>query len=59
VRLGGAVESPTVAEAAAQVARAVPGVTNVIAQLEVRPGLAGLPVFAGVSGMEDIVPGGG
>ena len=59
VRLGGAVDSPARAEAAQQVAAGVPGVKEVIAQLEVRPGLAGLPVFAGVSGLEDIVPGGG
>ena len=59
VRLGGAVDSPAVADAAKQVAAAVPGVTAVIAQREVHPGLAGLPVFAGVSGIEDIVPGGG
>jgi osmotically-inducible protein OsmY len=59
VRLGGAVDSPAAAEAARQVAAVVPGVREVIAQLEVRPGLAGLPVFAGVSGLEDIVPGGG
>jgi osmotically-inducible protein OsmY len=59
VRLGGAVDSPAAAEAARQVAAAVPGVSEVVAQLEVRPGLAGLPVFAGVSGIEDIVPGGG
>jgi osmotically-inducible protein OsmY len=59
VRLGGAVDSPAAAEAAAQVARGVPGVTNVIAQVAIRPGLAGLPIFAGVSGIEDTVPGGG
>ncbi|HEV2238869.1 MAG TPA: BON domain-containing protein [Ktedonobacterales bacterium] len=59
VRLGGAVDSPAAAQAAAEIAGAVPGVTTVIAQLDVRPGLAGLPVFAGVSGIEDIVPGGG
>jgi osmotically-inducible protein OsmY len=58
VRLGGAVDSPATAEAARQVAAAVPGVREVITQLEVRPGSAGLPVFAGVSGVEDIVPGG-
>jgi osmotically-inducible protein OsmY len=58
VRLGGVVDSPATAAAAWQVAAAVHGVLGVIAQLEVRPGGAGLPVFAGVSGVEDIVPGG-
>ncbi len=59
VRLGGAVTSTAAAEAARQITAAVPGVTEVITQLEIRPGLTGLPVFAGVSGMSDIVPGGG
>jgi osmotically-inducible protein OsmY len=57
VRLGGAVDSSASIEAATQVAASVPGVKEVVAQLEVRPGLTGLPVFAGVSGIEDIVPG--
>jgi osmotically-inducible protein OsmY len=59
VRLGGVVDAPAVADAAVRIAQAVPGVTNVIAQLEVRPDLGGVPTFAGVSGVADIVPGGG
>lgn len=58
VRLGGAVTTPEARSAATQVAGAVPGVARVENELVVRTDADVVPVFAGITGQEDRVPGG-
>jgi osmotically-inducible protein OsmY/sporulation protein YlmC with PRC-barrel domain len=58
VHLRGAVDSFSAYEAATKVASAVPGVKTLVNQLVIRPGADVVPVFAGITGQEDLVPGG-
>lgn len=58
VRLGGVVSTPDARSAATQVAEAVPGVARVENELIVRAGADVVPVFSGIVGQEDRVPGG-
>jgi osmotically-inducible protein OsmY len=58
VRLRGAVATSEARAAAAQVAAAVPGAERVVNELAVRPDADVVPVFAGVTGQDDLVPGG-
>jgi osmotically-inducible protein OsmY len=59
VRLAGVVETPAARQAATAIAESVPGVERVANELVVRPGSDVVPTFAGVTGEEDIIPGGG
>lgn len=58
VRLAGVVSTPEARSAATQVAEAVPGVARVENELVVRADADVVPVFAGIIGQEDRVPGG-
>lgn len=58
VRLRGYVGSEEKRMAVAEVARTVPGVKAVINELHVNANVTLLPVMAGVTGTEDVVPGG-
>lgn len=58
VRLRGAVRTREARDVATQIAAAVPGVEQVITELTVNPDADVVPVFAGVTGQEDMVPGG-
>lgn len=58
VRLRGFVSSDEKRKAVAEVARSVPGVKAIENELHVNPNVTVLPVLAGVTGDEDVVPGG-
>jgi osmotically-inducible protein OsmY len=58
VKLRGAVKTPAAREAAEQLAKAAPGVGEVINELHVSADANVLPVMASVTNTEDVVPGG-
>lgn len=58
VKLRGAVKTAAAREAAEQVAKAAPGVGEVVNELHVSPDANVLPVMASVTNTEDVVPGG-
>lgn len=58
VHLRGAVRTAAAREAAGQLANQIPGVGDVYNDLLVNPDANVLPVMAGVTGSEDVVPGG-
>jgi osmotically-inducible protein OsmY len=58
IHLRGVVDSFSAYEAATKVATAVPGVEKLVNQLIIRPGADVVPVFAGITGRDDLVPGG-
>ncbi len=58
VHLRGVAPDAATRTAAAEIARGVPGVASVVNELRVDPRADTLPVMAGVTGDEDIVPGG-
>jgi osmotically-inducible protein OsmY len=58
VRLGGVVRTPEARAAATQVAEAVPGVARVENELAVRADADVVPIFSGITGKDDQVPGG-
>jgi osmotically-inducible protein OsmY len=58
VRLRGTVKTQGAKDAATQVASAVPGAERVVNDLHVDPNAEVVPVLAGITGEEDMVPGG-
>jgi osmotically-inducible protein OsmY len=58
VFLRGRVRSEAAREAAAQIARVVPGVKGLHNELGIDPSIEGIPEMAGVTNTEDLVPGG-
>jgi osmotically-inducible protein OsmY len=58
VRLRGTVSSQGAKDAATQIAAAVPGAEQVVNELHVDPSSAVVPVMAGITGREDVIPGG-
>jgi osmotically-inducible protein OsmY len=58
VKLRGAVKTAAAREAAEQLAKAAPGVGEVVNELHVSPDANVLPVMASVTNTEDVVPGG-
>lgn len=58
VRLRGTVKSAGAKDAASQVAAATPGAERVVNELNVDPDSEVVPILAGITGQEDIVPGG-
>jgi osmotically-inducible protein OsmY len=57
VRLRGAVHTPAARQAATEIASAVPGVKALVNELKVDPNADVVPVLAGVTNSEDVVPG--
>jgi osmotically-inducible protein OsmY len=58
VRLRGTAKSQGAKDAATQVAQSVPGAEQVVNELRVDPNAEVVPVLAGITGEEDMVPGG-